>query len=86
MRFALKVALGIGAAFVVIQAVRFERTNPPVTADLQVEPELKRLLRRACYDCHSNETAWPWYSHVAPASWLTQYDVSEGRETLNFSR
>ncbi len=85
MRVALKIALGIGVAFVVIQAVRFERTNPPVIADLQVEPELKRLLRRACHDCHSNETAWPWYTAVAPSSWLAHYDVTAGRNEVNFS-
>lgn len=85
MRVALKVALGMSVAFVVVQAVRFERTNPPVTADLQVEPELKRLLRRACYDCHSNETAWPWYTAVAPSSWLAHYDVTVGRRDVNFS-
>jgi hypothetical protein len=43
------------------------------------------LAQRACFDCHSNETVWPWYSHVAPASWLVQRDVEHGREHLNFS-
>ena len=43
------------------------------------------VLRRACYDCHSNETVWPWYSRVAPASWLVARDVNEGREALNYS-
>ena len=48
-------------------------------------PETRALAVRACFDCHSNETRWPWYSHVAPASWLVQRDVDEGREALNFS-
>jgi hypothetical protein len=43
-------------------------------------------IRRACLSCHSNETEWPWYSHVAPVSWLVRKDVSEGREFLNFSQ
>jgi hypothetical protein len=85
MRLALKLALGAGVLLVVIQVVRFERTNPPVTADLYAKPEVKSVLRRACYDCHSNETAWPWYSAVAPVSWLLHYDVTAGRDALNFS-
>lgn len=43
------------------------------------------MLRRACYDCHSNETVWPWYSKVAPASWLVADDVEHGRRHVNFS-
>ncbi len=50
------------------------------------EPALRLVLERACANCHSNETTWPWYSHVAPASWLLEQDVSEGRKFLNFSR
>jgi len=46
---------------------------------------VKAVLRRSCYDCHSNETSWPWYSRVAPVSWLVASDVHEGREKLNFS-
>jgi hypothetical protein len=52
---------------------------------LSIEPEIGELLRTACYDCHSNETRWPWYAHVAPASWLLARDVNEGRKHLNFS-
>jgi hypothetical protein len=48
-------------------------------------PTTRGLAIRACYDCHSNETVWPWYSHVAPMSWLAQRDVDEGRRKLNFS-
>jgi hypothetical protein len=44
------------------------------------------ILRRACFDCHSNETVWPWYAYVAPVSWLVASDVEEGREELNFSQ
>ena len=46
---------------------------------------MQAVLRRACYDCHSHETVWPWYSTVAPISWLVAHDVHEGREELDFS-
>lgn len=52
---------------------------------LHVSPEAGLLLKRACMDCHSNRTLWPWYSYVAPTSWLVERDVSKGREHLNFS-
>jgi mono/diheme cytochrome c family protein len=48
-------------------------------------PETRSLAVRACFDCHSNETRWPWYASVAPASWLVQHDVTEGRREVNFS-
>jgi mono/diheme cytochrome c family protein len=48
-------------------------------------PVTRALAQRACFDCHSNETVWPWYSNIAPSSWLVQHDVDEGRENLNFS-
>jgi hypothetical protein len=47
--------------------------------------QTRLLAQRACFDCHSNETIWPWYSNVAPMSWLVQRDVDEGRARLNFS-
>jgi cytochrome c553 len=70
---------------VLAQFVSIDRTNPPVESDVPAPAEAKAALRRACYDCHSNETVWPWYSRVAPVSWLLAYDVIEGREELNFS-
>ncbi len=85
MRLAAKIGVGVLAVLALIQVVRPPRGNPPVAADLQASPEVKRVLRRACYDCHSNETIWPWYSHVAPVSWLVSYDVQAGRKALNFS-
>jgi hypothetical protein len=80
-----KIALGVFAVLGLLQVVRFDRTNPPVTADLQAPPDVERVLRRSCYDCHSNETVWPWYSAVAPMSWLLHHDVTAGRDLLNFS-
>ena len=82
----LRVASGaLAAALVGMQAFRTDRTNPPVERDVAAPAGVEALLRRACYNCHSHETVWPWYSHVAPVSWLVAHDVSEGRRELNFS-
>jgi len=78
-------ALVLVAALVVAQAVRIEKTNPPEFSEISAAPEIQPLLRRACYDCHSNETVWPWYSNIAPVSWMVGSDVAEGRRMLNFS-
>ena len=50
------------------------------------DPETHGLLRRACYDCHSHATVWPWYANVAPVSWLLSHHVEHARDELNFSR
>jgi hypothetical protein len=66
-------------------------TNPPVVPGHDVlathppPPEVATLLRSACYDCHSDETQWPWYSHVAPVSWWLDHHVKDARKKLNFS-
>ncbi len=84
-----KVLLSIGVlavvAFGVIQLIPVDRSNPPGETDIPTSPDVKAILKRACYDCHSNETVWPWYSRVAPVSWLVVWDVRKGREELNFS-
>jgi hypothetical protein len=89
LRKAIKVALvGVGAFFVVAQLVPYGRrhSNPPVVKEPHWDqPRTRELALRACFDCHSNETRWPWYSSVAPISWLVQYDVDEGRRLLDFS-
>ena len=77
--------LGLGVAIVAIQLVPVDRASPPVAADVAAPANVRAVLKRACYDCHSNETAWPWYSRVAPVSWLVAQDVREGRKELNFS-
>jgi hypothetical protein len=60
--------------------------NPPVTGEPKWDsPQTRALVKRACFDCHSNETVWPWYSYVAPVSWLVYRDTTEGRSRLNFS-
>lgn len=83
-----KILLGLAAFFVLIQLVPFGRdhTNPPVTGEPAWDfPETKALFDRACADCHSHGTVWPWYASVAPVSWLVQHDVDEGREHFNVS-
>lgn len=78
--------VGVLAAGVAIQFVPVTRTNPPVTREIRWNSNATRqLARQSCYDCHSNETRWPWYAHVAPMSWLVASDVAEGRRHLNFS-
>ncbi len=81
--------LGVPAfLFVAIQFIPYghNHTNPPPTASVTWDSkETENLVRAACYDCHSNETVWPWYSNVAPVSWLVQRDVDHGRMELNFS-
>ena len=83
-------SLGVLAVlFVLIQLVPYGRghANPLVAGEPAWDsPATRELARRACFDCHSNETRWPWYSNVAPVSWLVQKDVDEGREELNFSQ
>lgn len=73
---------------VMIQFVPYGRdhANPPVVEEPTWDSaQTRNLAVAACFDCHSNETRWPWYSNVAPISWLLQRDVDEGREELNFS-
>lgn len=80
--------IGIAMLLVVIQAWPYGRSheNPPVRMEPAWDnPQTRALAVRACYDCHSNETVWPWYSSIAPFSWLIQNDVNEGRRKLNFS-
>jgi hypothetical protein len=83
--------LAVVILLVVAQVYRPARTNPPVDpkreigANLPIDPRVGSMLERSCNDCHSNRTTWPWYSGVAPASWLVVSDVNRGRQELNFS-
>jgi hypothetical protein len=81
----VRVGVSIIVVLVVIQFIRIDSTNPPVDSDIPTSTAVKSVLRRACYDCHSNETEWPWYSRIAPISWLLAWDVRDGRAELNFS-
>jgi hypothetical protein len=85
MKAALRWGVGaLAAALVLIQLVPVDRALPPVESEVPADPETRALLARACFDCHSNQVVWPWYSRVAPISWLIARDVREGREELNF--
>lgn len=83
--------MALGVLLLAAQLVRPARVNPAPNPALSfagqagVDPAATAILQRACADCHSNQTHWPWYSNVAPISWLLAHDVSEGRSTLNFS-
>ena len=82
----LKIALGAVAALVLsVQFVPVTRTNPPADGEIATPDSVQAILSRACYDCHSNETDWPWYAYVAPVSWRITGHVTHGREHLNFS-
>ena len=78
---------GVAAAIVAMaaQLMPAKLDNPPVTGDIAVPGDAGIALRAACYDCHSNETRWPWYAHVAPLSWWIARDVEHGRRQVNFS-
>jgi hypothetical protein len=80
-KIAISVILILGLA----QLIPVARTNPPIETEIPVDPEIRQILRRSCYDCHSNQTRWPWYARVAPASWLVARDVKHARKHMNFS-
>jgi mono/diheme cytochrome c family protein len=83
-----RAVVGLLLAFVAIQFVPYGRdhVNPSTISEPAWDsPATRALAKQACFDCHSNETDWPAYAHVAPASWLIQRDVIEGRAVLNFS-
>jgi len=93
VRRVLKIALlALAALLLVIQVFRPARTNPPfdpartMQARTHLPPKVGAILDRACLDCHSNQTRWPWYSQVAPVSWFVTHHVKEGRRHLNFSQ
>ena len=86
MKKALKrTLLAALAAFVAIQFVPVDRTNPPVKTEIAAPAEIHDLLRRSCYDCHSNQTRWPFYAWVAPVSWFVVDHVEDGRADLNLT-
>jgi hypothetical protein len=94
----VRVARGVQAALAVIlilvigaQFVRADRTNPPskpqasLLMQKSMTPDVRAILDRSCRDCHSNDTRWPWYSHVAPVSWMLLQHVNGGRDRMNYS-
>jgi hypothetical protein len=82
--------IGLAVVVVGIQLIRPSRENPPVDpgqqigAHVEVPADVAAMLEASCYDCHSHQTRWPWYSNVAPVSWLVAHHADEGREYVNF--
>lgn len=77
---------GLIGIFLLIQLIPVNRTNPAVTREIKWDsPQTRALAQRACFDCHSNETIWPWYSNIAPIKFLLANHVQDGRQYLNFS-
>ncbi len=85
MTSARRALSGIVVLLVAIQFVPVNRSNPPAETEVAAPDPVLVVLRRACYNCHSGETVWPWYSRVAPASWLVAHDVREGRAALDLT-
>lgn len=88
MKLMVKGAITGMAVLLVIQLIPYGRDhrNPPVISEPRWDsPATRQLAKRACFNCHSFETVWPWYASLAPASWLVSHDVLEGRGKLNFS-
>jgi hypothetical protein len=84
-RFAQWMGIAMAAILIAIQFVPVQKSNSARADALAAPQPVKAVLRGACYDCHSNQTRWPWYSAVAPASWLAAHEVNEGRRRLNLS-
>lgn len=86
-----QIAIVFVVVFAAAQLIRPERTNPPTDPSRTIEAQVKNasglvaVLDRSCGDCHSNDTSWPWYTQIAPASWLMAYGVTSGRKAVNFS-
>jgi hypothetical protein len=92
MRPRLKqIAVAIVVLFIALQLVPVDRHKPVVDpaqtiyAITPVPPGVRSVFDGSCNDCHSNETRWPWYAHVSPASWIVAHDVHKGRREMNFS-
>ena len=86
-----KIALGILILLVLIQFIPVDTTNPTVDTQkdfitvTKAPQEVAQILKTSCYDCHANETAYPWYFKIAPVSWWLKNHINEGRRELNFS-
>ena len=86
-----KILIALPIIFVLIQFVRIDKTNPKIVTEkdfITVEnppKEVADIIKTSCYDCHSNETIYPWYSNVAPVSWFLKHHINDAREYFNFS-
>ncbi len=86
-----KILVILLVVFIFIQFFPIDKTNPPITKGVdfltikQTPEPIAKIIKTSCYDCHSNETQYPWYSNVSPASWFLKKHIDEGRKKLNFS-
>ncbi len=80
-----KILIILAVIFIGIQFIPVDRSNPPVTQEIDGPSNITAILKKSCYDCHSNNTVYPWYAYVAPVSFLVAKDVNNGRRNLNFS-
>lgn len=86
-----KILVVILVAFIIIQFFPIDKTNPPLEPGMDfiniknTPPDVAKLIKTSCYDCHSNETKYPWYASIAPSSWFLKHHIDEGRRELNFS-
>jgi predicted Fe-S protein YdhL (DUF1289 family) len=86
-----KIIIGLVIIFVIMQFFRIDKTNPPIVEanDFLVvnstPPEVAKIIKASCYDCHSNQSVYPWYTNIAPVSWFIKHHIDEGREHFNFS-
>ena len=73
--------------FIVMQFIQTEQKNFPIDKSLEIQApsEIMTMFKQSCYDCHSNNVNWPWYSKIAPFSWIISEHVNDGRKWLNFS-
>ena len=91
MNLKKKIIYGILGLLVIIQFFRIDKENPAVNSDMdfvvlsRAPQDMQKLLKTSCYDCHSNETVYPWYSNVAPISWWVKDHINDARGHLNFS-
>ncbi len=91
MNISKKIILGIGIVLIGIQFIRIDKSIPSTEVEnniieyLNISNEVATILKTSCYDCHSNETVYPWYSNVAPVSWWVQSHIDHAREEMNFS-
>lgn len=86
-----KISIGLIALLVIIQFFRIDKINPAIIEEndfiiIANPPEnVAKIIKTSCYDCHSNETKYPWYTNFAPLSWWIKHHIDEGRDELNFS-
>lgn len=86
-----KIIVALFVLFIIIQFFRIDKTNPPVDKSMdfltikKAPEDISKMIKTSCYDCHSNESTYPWYSDIQPIGWFLQNHIKEGRQELNFS-